>query len=34
MPNETALVDDRVSPWISNKLKSMIQDKKLFTKGT
>ena len=32
IPNETILVDDRYPPWITRKLKSMIQEKKLFYK--
>ena len=32
LSNETILVDDRDSPWITRKLKSMIQEKKLFYK--
>ena len=30
--NETILVDDRDPPWITRKLKSMIQEKNLFYK--
>ena len=32
IPNETILVDDRDPPWITRKLKSMIQEKNLFYK--
>ena len=32
IPNETKLVDDRDPPWITRKLKSMIQEKNLFYK--
>ena len=32
IPNETVLVGDRDPPWITSKLKSMIQMKKLFYK--
>ena len=32
IPNETILVDDRDPPWITRKLKSMIQVKNLFCK--
>ena len=32
IPNETILVDDRDPPWITSKLKSMIQKKNLFYK--
>ena len=32
IPNETILVDDRDPPWITRKLKSMIQEKNLFCK--
>ena len=32
IPNETILVDDRDPPWITSKLKSMIQEKNLFYK--
>ena len=30
IPNKTILADDRDSPWITSKLKSMIQEKNLF----
>ena len=30
--NETILVDDRDPPWITSKLKSLIQEKNLFDK--
>ena len=33
IPNETILVDDRDPPWITRKLKSMIQEKNLFYKN-
>ena len=29
IPNETILIDDRVSPWISKKIKSLILEKNL-----
>ena len=32
IPNETVLVDDRDPPWITSKLKSMIQEKNLLWK--
>ena len=32
IPDETILVDDRDPPWITRKLKSMIQEKNLFYK--
>ena len=32
IPNETILVDDGDPPWITRKLKSMIQEKNLFYK--
>ena len=32
IPNETILVDDRDPPWITSKLKSMIQEKNVFYK--
>ena len=32
IPNETILVDDRDPPWITRKLKSIIQEKNLFYK--
>ena len=32
IPNETKLVDDRDPPWITRKLKNMIQEKNLFYK--
>ena len=32
IPNETILVDDRDPPWITRKLKSVIQEKNLFCK--
>ena len=32
IPNETILIDDRDPPWITRKLKSMIQEKNLFYK--
>ena len=33
IPNETILVDDRDLPWITSKLKRMIQEKNLFLKS-
>ena len=32
IPNETILVRDRDPPWITSKLKRMIQDKNVFYK--
>ena len=32
IPNETILIDDRDSPWISKKIKSLILEKNLCFK--